>query len=288
MKVTMAVATDLDALTQFLVKINRSKTANFALIGENEQQLRNWIRQNFLLENEELAFAIMKNSRHEVVAALGLTINGRMAEVWGPFNTGEGLSNESALWQFIKQQFVQIEQFHFFIHSENKQQQRFLQSIQALKTGEHYKFSLTREAIERLPNTRLRHYESEDFQSFKQLHQESFPSTDANAETIISRLDEEQILFILAEEAHVIGYVYIELNKLAYKANLLYIAMHTQFQNKGAGTKLLRNALAEIFKFEEVNTVFLTVATSNQPAIRIYEKVGFRFENKGISYTIFT
>ena len=57
--------------------------------------------------------------------------------------------------------------------------------------------------------------------------------------------------------------------------NLVSIQTHKDFRNKGYATEVT-SALVER-ALQETETVTLTVVKDNAPAIRTYEKVGFKF-----------
>ena len=82
------------------------------------------------------------------------------------------------------------------------------------------------------------------------------------------------VLFLVAKEAgHVIGYcgIYIALDE----GEITNVAVNPQNRKEGTGEKLVRALIEEAAK-EGVKRYVLEVRVSNQAAIHLYEKTGFK------------
>ncbi len=63
------------------------------------------------------------------------------------------------------------------------------------------------------------------------------------------------------------------------QADIMNIVTRKDCRNKGVGTLLLRELISICKKFK-ANSIFLEVSEDNEPAIKLYQKLGF--ENVGI------
>jgi|SRR3954454_9880172 ribosomal-protein-alanine N-acetyltransferase len=61
----------------------------------------------------------------------------------------------------------------------------------------------------------------------------------------------------------------------AEEAHLLTLSIATEWQRKGWGERLLRHFI-QIAKAEHARSIFLDVRVSNEPAARLYERIGFK------------
>lgn len=87
-------------------------------------------------------------------------------------------------------------------------------------------------------------------------------------------------LFLVAEvEGRVVGYV-IGLCKRWGEGHVISLAVHPRHRRRGIGRALMEALLAR-FKERGMQAVRLEVRVSNTPAIKLYEKLGFRI--KGVS-----
>lgn len=83
---------------------------------------------------------------------------------------------------------------------------------------------------------------------------------------------EDTLFFVCEEEEEIVGYVgmYISFDE----AEITNIAVAPDCRNKGYGRKLLLAAKEELLA-RSVAELFLEVRVSNEPAIHLYEKMGF-------------
>ncbi len=92
--------------------------------------------------------------------------------------------------------------------------------------------------------------------------------------------------FLVAEaDSKVVGYVMSRvergfgyLRKSLYKklGHIISIAVMPEYRGRGIGYALMSEALKKLKEFYGVKEVYLEVRVSNEPAIRLYEKLGFK------------
>ena len=83
----------------------------------------------------------------------------------------------------------------------------------------------------------------------------------------------------------VVGYVmsrvefgapYVVEGSIVKKGHIVSIAVLEGYRRRGIGRRLMENALRSLKEVYECKEVYLEVRVSNLPAIRLYEKLGFR------------
>ena len=67
------------------------------------------------------------------------------------------------------------------------------------------------------------------------------------------------------------------------EGHITNVAIHPNFREKGLGTYLM-NALIKGCKAEKCNSITLEVRESNVPALKLYEKLGFKAAGKRKKY----
>ncbi len=92
--------------------------------------------------------------------------------------------------------------------------------------------------------------------------------------------------FYVAEiDGKVVGYVmsrvefgapYVAEGSIVKKGHIVSIAVLEGYRRRGIGRKLMENALRSLREIYECKEAYLEVRVSNLPAIRLYEKLGFR------------
>lgn len=83
----------------------------------------------------------------------------------------------------------------------------------------------------------------------------------------------------------VVGYVmsrvefgapYVVEGSIVKKGHIVSIAVLEGYRRRGIGRRLMENALRSLKEVYECKEVYLEVRVSNLPAIRLYEKLGFK------------
>ncbi len=99
--------------------------------------------------------------------------------------------------------------------------------------------------------------------------------------------------FIVAEqEGAVIGYIMCRIETgfasfglfgIAKKGHVVSIAVLPEYQHRGVGSALMKEAMKSmpLYKAKEC---YLEVRVTNSPAVRMYEKLGFRIVRKSDGY----
>ncbi len=92
--------------------------------------------------------------------------------------------------------------------------------------------------------------------------------------------------FYVAEAGgKVVGYVmsrvefgapYVVEGSIVKKGHIVSIAVLEGYRRRGIGRRLMENALRSLKEVYECKEVYLEVRVSNLPAIRLYEKLGFK------------
>lgn len=90
---------------------------------------------------------------------------------------------------------------------------------------------------------------------------------------------ENMIALVAAYGDRIVGHasIYRYPNKRRIGLGDLIIYIHQDFQNRGLGTRMLKELIAAA-RNEKLHKIVLEVVAENAPAVHIYQKVGFRVE----------
>lgn len=271
-------------LAHFLATVNQQKHTHIGYCGDNAREIEQTLTEDFIDPDGNAAFFVVRNEAGKLSAALGLDMDGAVAEVWGPFNRSAAPEEQLRLWETCSQAYPDVQKFFFFLNEENRMQQEFMKQLGAQKTGEHLTLLMKRDQLQPVKERMSKPFATEDENAFCDLHDTAFPHTYYNAADILSRLNDERILRIVkTEQDGVIGYAYFEIDREMKEAKLEYIAISPAAQNRGLGTSLLKEVLEEIFRFPEIESIQLCVDHQNDQANHVYEKAGF--ERKDVLYS---
>lgn len=121
-------------------------------------------------------------------------------------------------------------------------------------------------------NISIRSMVSEDMEQVFEIEKESDHDT-WDYETFMYAIHhEESYVLVNNSDNQVIGFLFgIE---TADEFSISNIAIKQKYKRKGLATFLIKRIIE---KKEDVNSVFLEVRKSNLPAVKLYEKLGFKF-----------
>ena len=134
------------------------------------------------------------------------------------------------------------------------------------------------EAIQNQLKIKIRRASIKDFKAVKRIEYLSFKNP--YSDYYLKRLLNGNLadLSLIAEiDNNPIGYVIArrEFRENEIIGHVIAIAVHPEHRRKGIGRKLMETVLQE-FKKLGVKKVYLEVRVNNLPALRLYEKLGFK------------
>ena len=266
----------LEDAAQFIATFNCNKQHHIGYCGTQKNDILKALHEDFVVESGTTLCASYLNQ--SIQALFGLDIDGEAAEVWGPFSTTDNLNVQHELWQFVKEQFPTISEFKFFINEQNEKQLHFMTELQAKKTGEHLDLQIHRRTFVPVPTILSQSYVEQDYTEFSLFHNQAFPQTYYDANQIVENVasSNKNKLKILKSNGNLQGYAYYELDLDENTAHLEYIAIAPEFRGLGLGTALLKEVLTDIFSYDEVQQITLTVNNTNDQANYVYFKAGFQ------------
>jgi len=278
--------TQLTQAAAFIAELNNVKTSHIGYCGTSYNDILDTLQEDFVNQSTTSIYAQLIND--EIISLIALDIDDDAAEVWGPFTKQQNESDLFALWQYTKDHHPTITHYHFFINELNTQQIKFMDVLGAQKSGEHCYLKVVKETFDPVSIELSTPYASNYEQQFIELHNEAFTKTYYNAETILRKINEDDLncLKLVISNGEVLGYAYYQLDIEQQTAHIEYIAIKPSEKGKGLGTTLLKEVCTHIFSYPEVQDISLTVDNTNKSAINIYLKAGFTQVNVLWAYNL--
>lgn len=274
-------------LAAFLARNNQFKGNHIGYCGTEQREIEQTLLEEISDRPLEQSFLVARQEM-EIIAAIGFDIDeeSQSAEVWGPF------SSPDAPQQILQEMWTTLTAIHkldkymFFINKVNQRAIQFVKSLNAQHMGNHFILVMKSVNYQQKTCRNISEYSQEQFEFFQELHQLAFPNTYYEARTIIKRLNETRKLFIYQIEGILAGYAYVEADLLEGNASIEYIAVDPFYRRRGIGKQLLYHALNFVFSNCKVTEVRLTVNSSENAAIGLYNSVGFEKEDEMLLYVI--
>ncbi len=134
----------------------------------------------------------------------------------------------------------------------------------------------------------LRQFDTGDLESVMEINRRCLPENYAsfffvdtfkNCPTafIIAHADGRVVGYIMCRTEH--GFSDVKRLKFIKKGHIISIAVLPEFRRNGIASDLVKSALAALRNLE-AEECYLEVRSSNEPAIQLYEKLGFELARK--------
>lgn len=118
----------------------------------------------------------------------------------------------------------------------------------------------------------IRDFNVADMPQIANIAQESFTSP-WSINSFLAEYENPQSIFKVAEtENEIIGYILVRV--VIDEAEILSLAIKTQFRRKGVASALIKDVILKLR--DRVKVCYLEVRISNTEAINLYKKLGFR------------
>ncbi|MCZ8537998.1 GNAT family N-acetyltransferase [Paenisporosarcina quisquiliarum] len=282
---------DLEAVSRFIANMNKITQHHVGYCGINEKEILHTLLNDFSdFPLEESLVVAYENDT--MIGVLGFDIDGntRNAEIWGPFvNHDEWQQVSIMMWdQLVRQLPLSLNNAHGFYQIHNSNCTSFMKRLGATNKGEHLILTITRSHLQPSIEAKCEVAEmtSDEYDSFKLLHEEAFKHAYFTAEEIIEKINNGHKVFVASSEGKLLGYVFCEANPNFSEGDIHFIAVTPHARNRGIGKQLLNESLKFLFSFHEINEITLCVKRSNEAAISIYKKVGFEEEHQLVTYEL--
>ena len=282
MKIIPLEDSNLDEAIGFVARLNHKVAHNISYFGETESEIKSDFTAILPPEGDGY---IAISDKGEITGLLGVEIDSELGRCWllGPLiQHGAWNLVADALYEKILDIIPEtVNDQELFFDAGNINLGEF-----ALRHG----FAFYTEAVVLTMDKASRNlvspvanpgYDNKYAEEFTALHSRLFPNTYYSAEQLIKKAeDQDKRLFIHITNGKLGGYIFIQARKSSQDAYIDFIGVDERVRRKGIGKHLLASGLNWAFLRPEVKKATLTARTSDIPAIRLYESVGFEIERR--------
>ncbi|ADU28917.1 GNAT family N-acetyltransferase [Evansella cellulosilytica] len=273
---------DLEEIAAFIAGLNNDKKHHVAYCGTKKEEVLHTLQDDFSdLPLEKSIVAAYENNQLVGVLGLDIDASSNEGELWGPFVVHSDWQKVALLmWHHLLAQLApfSLKTVFGFHNVHNKECDTFFLSLGGERENrEDTILRITRNDIDSVEkNSTIIEYQDDFAEAFKKLHQDAFPNAYYSSDEIVSRLSEYNKLFLVVVQERLVGYAYCEINTAFSEGDIHFIAVEKKARNKGVGKSLVKECLAFMYSYEEINEITLCVNSNNHSAIKIYRSAGFK------------
>lgn len=268
---------DVQNVASFIAQLNNIEQSHIGYCGKDSKEIANALREDITDVNYTESF-VCAYENNQLIGILGFDadLEDESAEIWGPFVIENKWQIANSLWESMSELLPQnITTIYMFPNYKNKNVRHLAQTLDFHEHSHHAILTAYKKGFLKLPKVDITELTENYYKDMKQLHDNVFPNTYYSGEQIINRLNDNRKVLIITKQNQLLGYIYVEAEPKFGDGSIEFFAVQKTERNKGLGEKLLIIALKWLFTFETIQSVTLTVDSSNIGAIKLYEKVGF-------------
>ena len=135
--------------------------------------------------------------------------------------------------------------------------------------------TLSRADLGRVPPATAPPIDERYFEQFRALHPRLMPNSYFTAQQMLDRLGTDSHLLIATQEGDLAGYVFFQAGPDVSEGYIDFVAVAETARRRGIGAQLVAAAAYSAFIWPDIGLFRLTVNTSNAPALRLYDRLGF-------------
>ncbi|MBY0156038.1 GNAT family N-acetyltransferase [Cytobacillus firmus] len=269
--------------SEFIAGMNSLRQCHIGYLGTSQNDILHSLEE-LNSDAESAAFIVWKDGAIAGFLGVDADLNKGTAELWGPFV--QEFEFMRLLWEKALHYFEgNLHSYFLFADTTNHTAAEF-----ALSNGFKPQSAQTYMELKGNPNNELRdisllppHSHSE----FIHLHDTLFPHTYYSGKEIIGRLSDEHKVYTSGDADGLNGYLYAEYNRDEKEGSIEFIGVKFCKRKKGIGRKLLDMAVHDLFVNAGAASIKLCVGTTNQKALSLYKKAGFKVERSLSFYKLY-
>ncbi|UOE57604.1 GNAT family N-acetyltransferase [Bacillus sp. CMF12] len=274
MKAEILDHANLMQASEFIAELNALPECHIGYLGTSQNDIYQSLEE---MNRDAVSAAFIVWEGDALAGFLGADadLNKGTAELWGPFIQENELMR--LLWEKALHYFEgKLHTYFIFADTSNHAAAEF-----ASKNGFRLQSAQTYMELKDNSSNGLRkvsllpiHFHSE----FIHLHDTLFPHTYYSGKEIIERMNDDHKVYTSLDADGLNGYLYAEYNREEKEGSIEFIGVDPNKRMKGIGRNLLEMAIHDLFMNSGAKSIKLCVETTNEKALSIYKKAGFKVE----------
>ena len=200
--------------------------------------------------------------------------------LYGPWSTSNGWDERAdvLLGRAIEALPARTETLEGAFNMRNRRAQAFCDRHGFELVRDHFMMGFARDSRALRADPDIREMTDDDRDAVMALHGRCFEAAWPSPRQLMEQLEkgENRVIFVLYLDDDLAGYHYAVVDDENGEAYVENIGVDERFRTRGIATRLLVHGLWWMYGFESVRNIELMVREENAPAIRVYEKAGFR------------
>ncbi len=280
-----------DALVEFAGRWNPVAEHHIGYFGLTPEDIRATLRMFNLPFDRAFRLALDGN---RIIGTLGADIDRQLGRAWlyGPLvaldQDAEWDAAADALYAAVAAHLpADIHEHEMFVDAENRRVRAFAGRHGFTTRGEWAIYYLTPDRLAALPAAEAQPWDDRYAPQLDALHQRLFPRSNYTLNYMLEKRDEDRestILLVAAAGDALQGYFFGRVEREAGEAYVDLVGVDEGQRGTGLGRRLMLAGLSRMRGLDGIRQVNLTVAAGNDPALRLYDSLGFQRERNMVAF----
>lgn len=283
----------LDRMLEFLSAHNPTGRHHIGYFGVTPEDIRQSVLMLNLRYDRGFKLAL---AGQEIMGVMGVDIDKEIGRAWlyGPVVTdsewmstanSDWASTADALYDAVQKAIpAGITEHELFVDAANANVQAFATRHHFNPHGEMAIYYITPDRLASLPPATADAWDEALTDQFLALHEELFPRSNYTLTYMLSELQKGAVFYTLTDENELAGYFFGRAEEESGEAYVDLVGVAEPYRRSGVGRRLMLAGLTRLREMPGLHQVNLTVAGGNDPAMRLYDSLGFVKERDMVAF----
>ncbi len=247
------------------------------------------IRQSVLMLNLRYDRGFrLATAGNEITGVMGVDFDRAIGRAWlyGPVVTGDNrAATADALYAAVAKAIpAGIVEHEMFVDARNVDCRDFAARHGFAGHGEMAIYYITPERLAALPEAAAEPWDGRFADRLVALHEQLFPRSNYTLAYMLDEFAKGAALLLLTDGERLAGYFFGRAEPESGEAYVDLVGVDGAYRGQGLGRRLMLAGLAQLRRMPGLRQVNLTVALGNDPAMRLYDSLGFVRERDMVAF----
>lgn len=275
----------LDRMLAYVAAHNPAGEHHIGYFGVTPEDIRQSVLMLNLRYDRGFRLATAGN---EITGVMGVDFDRAINRAWlyGPIVTaGDRAAAADALYAAVAKAVpAGIIEHEMFVDARNADCREFAARHEFAGHGEMAIYYITPERLAALPEAAAEGWDGRFADRLVALHERLFPRSNYTLAYMLDEVAKGAVFLILTDGDSLMGYFFGRAEPESGEAYVDLVGVDDAYRGRGLGRRLMLAGLTPLRRMPGLRQVNLTVAGGNDPALRLYDSLGFVKERDMVAF----
>lgn len=265
-----------DRMIDFVCRFNPAAEHHIGYFGVTPEDIRHSV---LMLDfRYDRGFRLAQVGQ-ELIGVMGVDFDRQIGRAWlyGPIAVAaDWVATADALYAAVRGAIpAGINEHEMFVDSHNLNCREFAARHHFTPKGEIAIFFITPDKLIELPEATTADWDGRYADQFPALHDELFPNSNYTLQYILGEVGKGAVFLAEGDGDRLTGYFFGRADAESGEGYVDLVGVRDGYRGTGLGRHLMLAGLSRLRQASELRQINLTVNAGNDPALRLYDSLGF-------------